>query len=401
MKWRFLVYLLISHVFIDAAGSIINPLLKRLGAHHTASDFVMGIVAAVLWASVSFSQILFGYLYDRFRMDWLMPLSVVLIGICLGLVGLTDSLALLILLVIVGGLSSGAFHPSSTAMAGSLSPTRRPLAIAVLVCAGALGVAAGPWFISRVVDAQGLTATAWLLLAVIPVAVVALLAFGAYRKLPHSTPTPRPPGTRLWKGIFSRSIITLFCVASFRSFAVVVCGTGMSFLIAEKTHDPSQALRNTGTALALLGLAMGFGGLLSGLFVRRESEKPGIIISLVLAAPLLIIFPLLSGPALLLTLVLGGAIMASTIPLVTATGQRLLPHSSAIASSLFMGLAWGTSGIAAPLAVTALGSRIGYSSAMSLLVAAGLLACILSALALPRIIRPEEDEKLAPSPTTA
>ncbi len=357
----------------------------------------MGVVASLFLAGVSFSQPLFGYIYDRFRAYWLMPVLVLITGCSLACVGLVDSFALLVVLVIVGGLSIGAFHPAGTAMAGSLTEKRRPLTIAIFLFAGTLGVAVGFWFVARLVDAQGLGATAWLFAAMAPVLVIAILASLSYRKLPHAQQhiaqqTSTAPG-----GYFSRTLLLLFGVATSRSFPVFVCITGMSFLMTEKIPDASLALRSTGTALALFILTQGAGGLLSGLFTHPKSEKPGIIISLVIALPLLMLFPTLSGVWLLVTLALGSIALSSTIPLVTATGQRLLPHSSALASSIFMGLAWGTSGVAAPIAVTWLGSWIGYGRTMPILIGAGLLVSLACTLALPRVIRPTDDSQLVPS----
>ena len=75
--WLFVVCLLLTHCFIDGVGSTVSPLLKRLAVHHQAPDWAMGIVSACLVASVSFSQPLFGYLYDRFRAYWIMPAAAV------------------------------------------------------------------------------------------------------------------------------------------------------------------------------------------------------------------------------------------------------------------------------------------------------------------------------------
>ncbi len=399
MRWQFLSFLMITHIFMDGSSSTVTPLLKVLGVHHEVSDTAMGWVAGCLFACVSFSQPLFGYIYDRFRAYWLMPVAVLVIGCSLACVGLVDSFAALLLLVTVGGLACGAFHPMGTAMAGSLDERRRPLIIAIFIFAGALGVGFGPLLISRLVAAHGLGATAWLLAAMIPVVAIAILAFLTYHKLPHSKPPPSHHLRRQQGRIFSRTILLLFCIASSRNFAIIVCGSGMSFLMAEKFPDAALALRNTGNASAVLGLALGFGGLLSGLFIHPKSEKPGIIISLLITLPLLMLFPLLSGAWLLVAIALGAVALASTVPLVIATGQRLLPHSSALASSIFMGLAWGTSGIFAPIAVTSLGSSIRYARAIPILIAAGLLVSLACTIALPRLIRPADDSHLVPSQT--
>ena len=399
MYWYLLLCLLVTHVFIDLSGSTVNPILKVLGSQYQTADFAMGVVAALLQASLSFSQLPFGYVYDRFRAYWLIPLAALVVGGCIGCVGLVNSFGLLVLLIILAGLAVGAFHPGGTALAGSLADKHRPLIIAVFVCAGALGVFTAPLLITRLVNAQGLRATTWLFVPTIPVFVIALLIFRACRKLPKTHIEIHKKSKGLQKHIFSRSMILLFILATSRSFSIIVVAVGMSFLMSEKIADQSKALLSTGPPSALFGLAFGFGGLLSGFFHRWESEKPAILISLIVAGPLLVYFPLLSGGWLLATIVLAGVAVGSTIPLVTAIGQRLVPHSSAVASSILMGVAWGVSGVAASLAVTLLGPIISYALAMPLLIAAGVGVSLLAALALPRIMQPIDNSHLAQDST--
>ena len=254
--WSFLSLLMITHFFIDTSASIINPLLQRLGVHHQVSDEAMGWVAGLLLASVSFSQPLFGYIYDRFRAYWLMPVLVLIAGCALACVGLADSYAMLLVLVLIGGLGVGAFHPMGTAMAGSLTEKHRPLIIAIFVFAGPIGVASGGWLVARLVDAQGLSATAWLLALTVPVLVVAILASLAYRKLPHSKPTPaKCPGSQQGS-FFSRTVLLLFGLATSRSFSVVISTMGMAFLMAEKIRDISLASTHTGTAIAIFVIGL-------------------------------------------------------------------------------------------------------------------------------------------------
>ena len=384
---------------MDLTGSTVNPLLNRLASQYQTPHVAMGLVTALLIASISFSQPLFGYLYDRFRAYWLIPLAVVVGGGCLSCVGLIDSFALLLVLIIATGLAVGAFHPGGAALAGRLADRRRPLVIGVFLCAGALGMAAAPLLITRLVDAQGLKATAWLFVLTMPVLIVALLVLRISRGLVKTGINAPPITHSLRQSILSRPLILLFSLATSRSFALYVCVSGMSFLMPEKIPGESQAFLSTGVALCLFGLAMGLGGLISGVFVRPESEKSGIIISLVVGAPLLIAFPFLSGPWLILTLALAGVALNATGPLVIAIGQRMFPQSSALVSSIFMGLAWGISGVAAPLVVTLLGPVISYTWAMPLLIAGGLFLSLLATLLLPSVIQPAASSRLTPVST--
>ena len=391
-----LICLLITHVFIDATSGAVNPILERLADKYQTPDIAMGLVAALLFSSASFSQLLFGYIYDRFRAYWLIPLAILVGGTCLGCIGLVDSFALLLVLSLLTGLAIGVFHPGGTALAGSLAVKWQYLGIAVFLCAGALGGAASPLLISRLVDAQGLEATAWIFVPTIPAFLIALILFRRYRRILVSKNTSARQGTFSAAGLFSRSMVLLFCIVTSRTFALMVIITGMSFLMSEKID--SRAILSTGNILFWFSLAIGFGGLLSGTFIRPESEKPGILISLMIGGPLLIAFPMLPKFWLLLAIVTGGLAFGSTIPLIPAIGQRLLPNSSATASSILMGLAWGTAHIAAPLTITWLGPLISYRLAMPLLIAVGMLVALAATLILPPVIRPQTGSRLAAEP---
>ena len=74
--------------------------------------------------------------------------------------------------------------------------------------------------------------------------------------------------------------------------------------------------------------------------------------------PFLFVAPLLSGWPFVVVLAVGGFLLQSTLPVNVTFAQTLAPISAATVSSLMMGFAWGTGGLAVPL-VGLLADRIG------------------------------------------
>ena len=89
--------------------------------------------------------------------------------------------------------------------------------------------------------------------------------------------------------------------------------------------------------------------------------------------------PLLHGWAFLLVLAAGGFFLQSTLPVNVTFGQQLAPVSAATVSSLMMGFAWGTGGLAVPL-VGMLADRVSIAPALMIM---GLVPLAAAACAAP------------------
>jgi FSR family fosmidomycin resistance protein-like MFS transporter len=105
------------------------------------------------------------------------------------------------------------------------------------------------------------------------------------------------------------------------------------------------------------------GGFAGGPLADRFGPKRVIALSLVVSVPFLVAAPLLQGWAFVVALALGGFFLQSTLPVNVTFGQQLAPVSAATVSSLMMGFAWGTGGLAVPL-VGMLADRVGIGPAL-------------------------------------
>jgi MFS transporter, FSR family, fosmidomycin resistance protein len=93
----------------------------------------------------------------------------------------------------------------------------------------------------------------------------------------------------------------------------------------------------------------------------------------VAAVPFLVAAPLLHGWWFLAMLAVGGFFLQSTLPVNVTFGHHVAPVSAATVSSLMMGFAWGTGGLAVPL-VGMLADRVDIAPALMIMGLAPLAA---------------------------
>jgi MFS transporter, FSR family, fosmidomycin resistance protein len=134
-------------------------------------------------------------------------------------------------------------------------------------------------------------------------------------------------------------------------------------------------------AVSLYLFGSSLGGFIGGPLADRFGPKSVIAWSLVVSVPFLMTAPLLDGWAFMLVLALGGFFVQSTLPVNVTFGQQIAPVSAATVSSLMMGFAWGTGGLAVPL-VGMLADRVDIGPALTIMGLAP-LAAALCALPLP------------------
>ena len=142
------------------------------------------------------------------------------------------------------------------------------------------------------------------------------------------------------------------------------------------------------TSLFLLGGAVG--GLVGGWLADRAHERAVIASSLIIAFPLLQLSLMIPGVWGSGFLMLGGFCLLSNSPVTIGLAQRYAPGSAATASSLMLGLGWGTGGVLVTL-VGMLADRIGPVAALRIqglcLIAAFVLALTLPSVSKPRSTR--------------
>src|SRR6266496_747321 len=176
-----------GHLATDFANGALPALVPFLRERFSLSYTAVGGVILASQASSSLIQPLFGLWSDRRGAMWLLPAGVALAGIGIGVAADAPSYWILLVLVLISGLGSAAFHPEGSKFAGFVSGRRRASGMAWFSIGGNLGYALGPIATTALVAALGLHGA---LVLAVPSIVVAVAFLAGARYLRGFTPEP-------------------------------------------------------------------------------------------------------------------------------------------------------------------------------------------------------------------
>jgi FSR family fosmidomycin resistance protein-like MFS transporter len=373
---RSVLLLATAHLAVDGYTNIYAPLLPLLIPRLDLSLAAAGTLAMAFQIAASVSQLGFGHLADRWRPRLFVMVGPVVAVCVLSLIGLAPSAPVLGLILIVGGLGSAAFHPVAATAAHRFGGGRPGYAMSVYITGGTLGFSLGPLIFAPLAGWLGL---AWTPVMAIPGLLI--LAFFLPRA-PRMVPERHAGGggVRTLRP-YARPLGLLYLIVVLRTLTGLSLTTYVPVMLTSRGLSVGEA----GTAFAAYLLTSGLGGFLGGPAADRFGPRRVVILSLLASTPFLVIAPALSGWPFMVVLAIGGFFLLSTLPVNLTYGQLVAPVSPGTVSSLLMGGAWGTAGLAVPL-VGLLADHVGIETALSIAALMPLAAALL-AWPLPSIER--------------
>ena len=175
MKARSIGLLTIAHASADINQGAIPVLLPFfIATHHLTYAAAASIVFAVNMVSTA-AQPVFGYVADRRSRPWIIPVSMLVIGLGVSFSGIAPSYLIGLAAVMVSGLGIAAFHPEGAKLMNYLAGDRKATAMSLFAIGGQLGFAVGPLIATAAVLAWGLKGTTCLIIP--PALVAGYLAF--------------------------------------------------------------------------------------------------------------------------------------------------------------------------------------------------------------------------------
>lgn len=355
---QLLVSATVAHFLNDFYVAFLAPLLPLVVTQFGISLTLAGLLATILNTSAAISQPLFGALADRMRRRVLVIAGPALTAAAMGLMGLAPSYGALIILLLVAGTGTASFHPQGASTAGEASGNRKGAGLSLFVAGGELGYALGPLIIAVIVSAWGLRTT-W---------IVALPGLLACLLLSRSIPPrreipPRPRETSLRADLAGAlgPLAVLWFIVVLRSIIISAYQTFIPLLLNQR----GGSIVAGGAAVFLFGGIGALGGVSGGTFSDRIGRRRMVAISLILGAPLLLAFMRTEGPWAYVFLAAGGTAIYLSAAVTIVMAQELLPHRASVASSIVMGLAWGTAGLSLT-GVGALADAVGLDNALML-----------------------------------
>jgi FSR family fosmidomycin resistance protein-like MFS transporter len=338
--------LALGHLVIDVNQGSLPAVLPFLKSAHGLSYAEAGAIVLAANVTSSIIQPLFGYLSDRTARRWLLPLSVFVSGVGLGLTGVAPGYGALLALVVIMGLGVAAYHPEGYKTAGSVAGDRKATALSWFSLGGNIGIALGPPAITMLVTGLGIAGSLGM---VVPSVMVAAILVSVLPVLTRTAAPGAPAVQRTAAGGENMpwAMGRLILVVTIRSWTQLGFTTFVPFYYVDHLRaDP----RLVGPLLFVFLGAGALGTVVAGPLADRWGARSFMSWVFVAATPLGVLFMLTSGgPLAFLALGLFGAVLVSTFTVSVVLGQAYLPRSAGMASGLIVGFAIGSGGLGVTL----------------------------------------------------
>ena len=339
---RSLYLVALGHLTIELCNNylpVLYPLvMPKMGLNFTQ----IGLIALVATTAMALAQPFFGYVSDRWGAERLSALSIVWIGVAMGLVGFAKSYPSLLGLIALGSFGSAAFHPPSAVIAAANSGSRRGAGISIFSVGGNIGSALSPLWLTLAFAWFGLRGTTVL----IPIGLIlGPVMYWELRRARHTTPlqqssAPRPPVAT--KG-YLLALILVVAAMMFRSWVQVAFASYLPIWIT----DTGGSVAAGGRMLAIFMFSISAGSLVGGSAGDRFGHWQTIAVSMVALPTALALFINSAGLMQGVSLIVAGISIGATYPTSIVMALEAWPHQVGVASGLLMGLGWWPGGLGA------------------------------------------------------
>ncbi|MBI2192465.1 MAG: MFS transporter [Planctomycetes bacterium] len=342
----------LGHFAVDFYAALAVPLLDEFRKSFRLEEWQILAYTSTATIFGSLLQPALGLVADRFNRGAMAGLGLLLAAGFHSLSGVAPHPLVLTLFLTLGGLGVGLFHPSTAAAITQIVPGRNNLFMSVFVVSGMTGLAASGIAVTRFVAPGGVVdlGRTWMLG---PAGIgLALIVFFVTRSAPGSRPEDRPrsPGglQSAVKDFFApefKPVRRLWVIAFLRAFAIIAFQSFVPFLAAER----QWSLVVGGGAISAVLFFLGIGGLAGGYLADWMNARRLFFASTFLPVPCLVAFAMIEGPASIAFFALAGFFIGLATPLTVVMAQELQPGKAGLISGLFLGFAWGVSGLCMPV----------------------------------------------------
>src|SRR5262249_6667852 len=154
----------------------VEPLWPEFQSALSLTERELFVLLAITAVAPNFSQVLFGFVQDRYGSRYLIWPGPAGAAVCLSAISAGGSAAPRCVLLAAGFLFMGSFHPDGAVFAGQLLPEHRTPAISLFIFGGTLGLSLGPVVSGNLVQKFGLGALPWLALPALVLVVAITIA---------------------------------------------------------------------------------------------------------------------------------------------------------------------------------------------------------------------------------
>lgn len=361
----------LAHTINDFYMNYIQTLLPFLIAAGLGMSRGAFLVTAFTVTS-SLSQPVFGYLVDRRSKAWLVYLGTLWMGSLLPLIGFVQSYPVLLMLVILAGLGTAAFHPQASSIMGAISKKSRGAYQAFFIAMGNMGWALTPLIVVPFITRFGIDRS---YIFFFPGWLAAFLLW-------MNVPKAQGGGSRAGETADSLKALVLragpelskvLAVVSLRSVTQLSLVALLPFYLVHMQVPLLTSSRLVSLMLVFGALGGVFGGYLSDVLGR----KPMVIGSLFLSTPLLFCAVNTRGGVQAFFLAVAGACLIGSFSVTVVIAQEIMTFGSAFASGLMLGFGVGLGGLGVSI-MALIAEYWGIDFAMKILISIPLLAGLIA-----------------------
>ncbi len=330
----------LNHFTIDSYSAMLNPLLPLIMTIFSLSQGTTAFISASLGVIAAFVQPFGAALGVKIGEKRMQVISILLSAIFIPLIGSTKSLIFLISFLILGKIGNAFFHPNAAAFVGKIGFKKSNTAMSLFSIGGTLAGAVTPIFIVWYVKIFGMASMYFLMLYGLVVAILSIFLLPRYKE--SFDRVNQEKGFGLRDSIKVKGVKVLMTVIVLRSLTLMM----FSNLIPLYLKQLNYSLVWGGYFLTLATLAGTLGNYTGAMLSDKWGSKKVNMFSLFLAFPFGLLTFLTTNVYLMLAMYISMSFfsfftMASNISYM----QGFLPHRKGIASSLSMGISWGTSSL--------------------------------------------------------
>jgi len=366
---RFSRFLVLGHTVNDASTNSLPGFLPVVATLYDLSYLLAGALAMVMEIASSILQPLLGHWYDRTRVAWILQVGIAVNCIAIGLVGISASYGMLLMLVGISGLGHAAFHPPAFSAVAESSASSRGRAMGVFISGGNVGVFLGPIMAGLLISTFELRG----MLLFIPVGLVTSGVLLGVR--PPNQPRLKQALTEK-QPVNKRLLALLATITAFRSIAIRSAVIFMPLYFVSRGESLLAA-----TSIVSFWLAGGVVGQVGGgMLSDRVGRRIVIGGSLFAGALMFLGFLNTSGLLSLAFLVMSGPLLYASWSAIMAMSSEAAPSNVGAVSGFMLGFAVGIGGLAAlgfGVVADVLGFAWAFSLVISFALAGGLMAFLL------------------------
>lgn len=350
--WAYVLIFSLGHFSVDFYAAIVTPLLEEFRSMYQLKTWQIFAYTAPATIFGSLLQPVLGVVADRFNRGLLAGIAILMTAFFLSYQGAAAQPIILTLMLTIGSVGVGMFHPSSAAAVSQISGKRRNFLMAIFIVSGMTGLASAGVVVTRFVTQDGVVQLGRTVLLMPIGVIIGLMVIGT---------APFAPGVRVedrtdspetfravFRDIFSKDFgpIRILCaIACIRAFSLITFQNLVPFL----AKDRGWSLEMGGGTISAQLFLLGIGGLIGGYVSDRATPRSILGISTIMPIPFLIGFALWADKGSIICFGLSGLMVGLATPVTVVFAQQLQPKRAGLVSGLMMGFAWGVSGLLMPL----------------------------------------------------